>query len=253
VTSDEKLRVLHWNIHSWRDGAGAPNTAAVAALIRETSPDAVSLVEVNEPWGGPSALAEIAGACGYSWLFVPSLEFDEGGRGFGYGNALLTRVPVTAVHQWRVFSPGRPYDGTEPAEPRSVLLARLSPSRGLSPSEGLGPSLWVGSTHFPASDPGARKIAASTLRRLTRQLTGPWLICGDFNEEPSALFADAGPGAGPGGFAISPDPAKPTYPATRPTVSIDYSIAHPAVVMKTTVLRTPGSDHLPILTIATSP
>jgi endonuclease/exonuclease/phosphatase family metal-dependent hydrolase len=235
VTSDEKLRILHWNIHSWRDGAEAPNTAAVAALIRETSPDAVSLVEVNEPWGGPSALAEIAGACGYSWLFVPSLEFDEGGRSFGYGNALLTRVPVTAVHQWRVFSPGRPYDGTEPAEPRSVLLARL------------GPSMWVGSTHFPASDPGSRKIAASTLERLTRQLTGPWLICGDFNEEPSALFA------GTGAFAISPDPAELTYPANRPTVAIDYCVAHPAVAMETRVLRTAGSDHLPILTVATSP
>ena len=50
-----QLRMLHWNIHSWRDASGAPNHAAVAAVIRRTAPDVVSLVEVQESWGIPSA------------------------------------------------------------------------------------------------------------------------------------------------------------------------------------------------------
>jgi hypothetical protein len=49
-----ELRVLHWNIHSWRDTGGEPNSEGIVDLIREIRPDAVSLVEVDESWGMPS-------------------------------------------------------------------------------------------------------------------------------------------------------------------------------------------------------
>jgi endonuclease/exonuclease/phosphatase family metal-dependent hydrolase len=230
VTDD--LRVLHWNIHSWRDGAGVPNAAAVTALIRETAPDVVSLVEVNEPLGRPATLAGIADDCGYSWVFGPCLEYATGDHERGYGNALLTREPVTAVHQWRVFSPGRQYDGSEQSEPRVVLFGRL------------GTRLWVGSTHFPASDPDARESAGNRLQRLIRRLDGPWLICGDFNAEPRACFSSDG------SFTVSPDPVLPTYPASRPAIAIDYCIARPGLILESAVLDVAGSDHLPVLTTA---
>ena len=67
--------MLHWNIHSWRDDAGMPNHAAVAGLIRDTAPDVVSLVEVRESWGAPSALGGLADELEYYWVFVPALEF----------------------------------------------------------------------------------------------------------------------------------------------------------------------------------
>jgi endonuclease/exonuclease/phosphatase family metal-dependent hydrolase len=224
------VKLLHWNIHSWRDSRGTPNVAAVTALIRATEPDVVSLVEVNEPWGAPATLAGIADECEYSWVFGPCLEYvDEEGQG-GYGNALLTREPVTAVQQWRVFSPGRRYDGSEQSEPRIVLMARL-------PS-----GFWVGSTHFPAGDPTARASAGRRLQGLIRQLDGPWLICGDFNAEPSACFADDG------AFVVSRDLLRPTYPAGEPAVCIDYCIARPGMRVDSTVLDVAGSDHLPVLT-----
>jgi endonuclease/exonuclease/phosphatase family metal-dependent hydrolase len=228
---------LHWNVHSWRDAAGAQNTDAVAALIRETRPHAVSLVEVNEPWGAPTALTGIADECGYSWIFGPALEFGADQSARGYGNALLTRVPVTAVQQWRVFAPSRLYDGSESAEPRSVVLARLPFA---------GASLWLGSTHFPAGDAGARKVAALELRRVTSELARPWIVCGDFNAAPADCFADHGD------FLVSPDPARPTFPASRPKAAIDYCIASAGIFLNSEVLRTEGSDHLPLLTIARS-
>jgi endonuclease/exonuclease/phosphatase family metal-dependent hydrolase len=230
------LRVLHWNIHSWRTADGEPNAGAVTALISQTQPDVVSLVEVNEPWGEPSTLAQIADTCGYSWVFGPCLEYITKERRAGYGNALLTRERVTAVQQWRVFSPSRLYDGSEQSEPRAVLLARLGSAPG-------GSGFWVGSTHFPASDPDARKDAGLTLQRLTRGLDGPWLICGDFNDEPSACFIEDDT------FAVSRDLVRPTYPAARPVVSIDYCIARPGLVTETTALPAGGSDHLPVLTV----
>jgi endonuclease/exonuclease/phosphatase family metal-dependent hydrolase len=231
----DELRILHWNIHSWRDTGGEPNPEAVVNVIRENMPDAVSLVEVDESWGMPSILAEVAAECGYSWAFGPSFEFGTDATAGGFGNALLTTLPITAVQQWRLFSPPRPYDGTEPSEPRSVIMARLTFSDA---------PLWLGSTHLPANDSSDRTTAAHRLQELARRLTTPWIICGDFNAPPSACFADDGT------FVVSPDPVQPTYPAKHPTEPIDYCIAAPGIFLDSAVLQADGSDHLPLLTTA---
>jgi endonuclease/exonuclease/phosphatase family metal-dependent hydrolase len=224
------LRILHWNIHSWKDADGAPNRAAVAALIQRTAPDVVSLTEVNEPWGAPRTLTDVAEESGYSWIFVPSIEFGTDSSARGYGNALLTRVPVTAVQQLRVHAHPHGYDGSEPSETRSVILARLA-----------GPAAWVGSTHFPATRHSSRKAAAGRLRQLTRQLSAPWIICGDFNAPPGKLFD------GFGDMRVFPRRDEPTFPARRPRDAIDYVLAAPGVEVTAEVLRAPGSDHLPLL------
>lgn len=222
----EQVRVLHWNVHSWRDAEGKDNLRAVAEVIRETMPHAVCFVEVNEPWGEPSALAEVAAEGGYSWIFGPCLEFQPADPR-GFGNAVLARVPVTGVQQWRVFTPGSPYDGTEPTEPRTVLLARLALP---------GAPLWLGSTHFPASDQASRCIAADRLKSLLPRLPAPWIVCGDYNATRHELF---------GGELNTP--AEATYPAHAPMRPIDYVLASDGLSVRTTVLRVEGSDHLPVL------
>ncbi len=226
--------MLHWNIHGWRDAAGQPNPEAVITLIKDTDPHAVSLVEVDEPWGLPSALSEVAGRCGYAWAFVPSFEYGEDAGAGGFGNALLARTPVTSVQQWRLFTPPGGYDGSEPSEPRSVILAKLLPDSG---------PFWLGSTHFPRNDPDTRQEAARRLRQLVTHLDDPWLICGDFNSPPASCFGEHDT------VLISPDTVQPTYPASAPAETIDYCIAAPGVKATTTVLQAPGSDHLPLLTV----
>ena len=157
-----RLRMLHWNIHSWQDDSGAPNHAAVASLIRETAPDVVSLVEVRETWGAPSRLGELSDRLGYHWVFVPALEYDGAPPTVGYGNALLTKLPMSAVQQWEIHSPGR-YEGTEPSEPRTAVCARVS----------LGGAPGLGRRHAPAGQqrgrPGARaepvRLAAAAAGR----------------------------------------------------------------------------------------
>src|ERR1700684_3914745 len=122
--------MLHWNIHSWKDDRGAPNQAAVEGLIRDLRPDAVSLTEVSTAWGEAGARGEVSEALEYRGS--PATE--------GYGNALLTRLPILGVQQWRVHSPER-YVNTEPTEPRTVALARL---------DAAGTPRWAGTTHLPA-------------------------------------------------------------------------------------------------------
>ncbi len=230
-----QLRMLHWNIHSWRDGSGAPNHAAVAGLIRETAPDVVSLVEVRESWGNPSQLAELSERLGYHGVFVPALEFGGTPPALGYGNALLTKLPMVAVQQWEIHSPGR-YRGTEPSEPRTAACARVTLG---------GARLWVISTHLPASNSSDRAHALSRFAALLGQLDAPWLACGDFNT-PASTWAGELPGA-----TFWPDPPKATFPARRAIRAIDYCVASPGVgVERARVLRTAGSDHRPVLVTA---
>jgi endonuclease/exonuclease/phosphatase family metal-dependent hydrolase len=233
-----ELLVLHWNIHSWRDARGQPNPAAVAALLARHRPDVVSLTEVSEPWAAPSVLPRLARDAGYAWFFTPAVEMggDATGRDVparGYGNALLTRLPVLAAQQWRLTWPARVYDGTEPSEARTLALVRVAAG---------GTAVWAGSTHLPAGREEARAAALRRLTEVTGQLGPPWLICGDFNTRASRWLRRGQP------LAVAPRrPPRPTYPARLPVRAIDYGLASPGVRLRARVLHVTGSDHLPVL------
>jgi endonuclease/exonuclease/phosphatase family metal-dependent hydrolase len=224
-----ELSVLHWNVHSWKDAAGEPNADQVTALIRDTGPDVVSLVEVNEPWGSPATLTSIAAACGYRWVFVPCISYGGRPDRRGYGNALLSRVPIAAVQQVEVFAAAGGYVGPEESETRSAVFARTDSG------------FWAGATHFPANLRTARKTAAAALIDVLGQLGTPWIVAGDFNAAPSALFTGR-----TDLLRVYPSSGEATFPAHRPRVAIDYFLTSPDVAVTAEVLRVPGSDHLPV-------
>jgi endonuclease/exonuclease/phosphatase family metal-dependent hydrolase len=230
---DNPLKVLHWNIHSWRDASGAPNLETIADLVRETEPHVVSLVEVDEPWGTPDTLRELATQIGYTWIFVPCFEFGDQPPKGGFGNALLTTLPILAVQQWQLRWPPTQYDGTEPSEARSVVFAKLEFEHS---------SVWCGSTHLPRSDAQARTNAVHRLMALTRKLDNHWLLCGDFNT-PAESWLDSDRSV-----LVCPEPPQPTYPAHEPVEPIDYCVASPGLRVEGEVLEVGGSDHLPVVT-----
>lgn len=197
-----EIRILHWNIHSWRDDAGAPNVDAVASLLAATAPDVVSLVEVDEPWGGAPVLADLGRPVRLR-LGLPAHRPPRRRRraARGYGNALLVKAPIRAVQQWQLRWPPRLYDGSESSEARTVLLVRLDVG---------GAALWVGSTHLPRRSAAARSAALERLLTLTGGLDAPWLVCGDFNTAASTwLPAD-------GSVLLAPPSPVPSYPASAP-------------------------------------
>lgn len=227
-----ELRLLHWNVHSWRDPAGQPNLESIAGLVADADADVVSLVEVSEPWAAPAALPELARRGGYTWIFFPSVEIGGDDPVRGYGNALMTRLPPLAVQQWRLTWPPAVYDGTEPSETRSAALARVQAD---------GTPVWAGSTHLPARSGRARSAALRRLTALTERLEPPWVICGDYNT-PAARWVKPGQPVTTG-----PSPAQPTFPAHRPRKAIDYCIASPGLGLDARALPATGSDHLPVL------
>jgi len=164
------------------------------------------------------------------WVFVPAFEFGRDRPDGGFGNALLTRLPILAVQQWQLLWPPRLYDGSEPSEARSVLLARVQQMRA---------PFWAGITHLPRQDGQALTDALRRLATLTGSLTEPWLICGDFNTAASSW-----PGHDK---AVVASPAKLTYPVHEPAEPIDYCLASAAFRLDAEVLPGAASDHLPLL------
>lgn len=228
----DELRVLHWNIHSWRDDAGAFNLESVVHLVRATDSQVVSLVEVNESWGHPSVLDEVANRCGYASIFVPAFEFGTDSSTGGFGNALLSKLPILAVQQRQLVWPPRLYDGGEPSEQRSVVFAKFQTATG---------PVWIGSTHLPRSEADTRTDAAQRLAAMTQELTDQWLLVGDFNM-PASVWLDAHPS-----LRAYPTSGEPTYPTKHPVEPIDYCVAPQILPVRVEVLSEAGSDHLPIL------
>ncbi len=228
MAGNGQLSVLHWNIHSWKDDRGQPNHHAVEGLIRDTRPDVVSLTEVSTAWGDGRPLSEIGERLGYRWVFVPALEYRGSPATEGYGNALLTRLPILGVQQWRVHSPER-YTNTEPTEPRAVALARVDVA---------GTPVWVGSTHLPASREDERATALARLADLLKQLDAPWLVCGDFNTAIKTWRDEL-----PDGVTVVPRWRRATFPARHPLRAIDYALASPGLIARGHVVKKNGSDH----------
>ena len=229
--AEAHLRILHWNVHSWQDESGTPNVDVVVELVRDTAPDAVSLVEVDESWGAASCLGAVAERCGYASVFVPSFEHGQQQPAAGFGNALLTKLPISAVRQRQLVWPTTVYDGSEPSELRSVTLAKMG-------------SFWVGSTHLPRGSAEARTAALRRLISITEELDGAWLVCGDFNTPASSWLSGAD------AVVTAPRPAQPTSPANKPVAAIDYCLASLGLSLGAEVLDVNGSDHLPVLVTA---
>ncbi|AHH98559.1 endonuclease/exonuclease/phosphatase family protein [Kutzneria albida] len=232
ATQDFDVRMVHWNIHSWLDDAGGSNLEAVEELLQATEPHVVSLVEVDEEWSQPSALDELAARCGYASVFAPAFEFGGDEPRGGFGNAVLTKLPILAVRQRQLVWPTRTYDGSEPSEPRSVVFVKVQAPAG---------AIWTGSTHLPRSEAETRAGAARRLMAIAGGLDGCWALCGDFNM-PASAWASEYPD-----LAVEPSTGVPTYPTAAPDEAIDYCLAGPGVNLEAEVLSRTGSDHLPIL------
>jgi endonuclease/exonuclease/phosphatase family metal-dependent hydrolase len=227
-----ELRVLHWNVHSWRDDKNAPNRDRVADLVAATDPDVVSLVEVDEAWNTSSTLDELAIRCGYASIFSPTLEFGQDEPAGGFGNAILTRLPILAVRQRQLMWPVPGYDGSEPSEPRTAVFVKLQVG---------AQGTWIVSTHLPRTDEHTRTHAVRRLMTMVHGLNQPWLLVGDFNT-PAAAWIQ-----GHGRVRAHPDPPIATYPTKQPVEAIDYCVAPASQHVEAEVLTVQGSDHLALL------
>jgi endonuclease/exonuclease/phosphatase family metal-dependent hydrolase len=221
------MLVATWNIHGTRGVAGWPRPARILEVLAEIRPDLVALQEAQS-WLRPEA-AMLDEAALASLLDLRPLRVAPEEQGYR-GNLLLVRRD--AVIRRGPF--GLRLGG---AQPRGAIMAELDLGSG---------SFRVLCAHLSLGAARRREQARRLLAAALEPPGLPALVLGDLNERrvDGAALAVLAP-------AFGLPPAAPTFPALRPTLSLDRILGHPAglvpaVAVHGTPLARRASDHLPL-------
>jgi endonuclease/exonuclease/phosphatase family metal-dependent hydrolase len=228
ATMTRTLSAATWNIHGavGADGRYAP--ARIVGVLEEIGADIVALQEVASEQEHADFLADLERATGYH--VVAGLLRQR--RGSDFGNAILSRHPVTSVEHVDLA-----VDGYEPRGALDVCI-----------DAGLRLPLRVVATHLGLR-PGERR---EQVRRILAHVEGetphPTLLLGDLNEwylwgRPLRWLHSH--------FNERPH-APRTFPARRPLFALDRIWVSPAGSLRrlachSTPLARAASDHLPLV------
>ena len=227
-----ELTVVSYNIRHGRGGDDAVDLPRTATVLRHLGPDIVALQEVDHrvarSGGVPQAdsLGRLLGMEAAFGAFMPY----QGGE---YGMAILSRYPI--VGQAAIRLP-------EGNEPRIALRADV-----LLPN---GDTIIVVNVHFDwVADDAFRVAQATHLTTVLDTLSLPWILLGDFNDEPGsttlALFTSRAT------EARKPTADHFTFSATEPVKEIDFIFAAPRDAWEVGAARVVNepvaSDHRPVV------
>lgn len=195
------ILVTTFNVQRGRRPDGVIDVPLLASTCAAMHTDVLALQEVTEDQPGA-----VADACGMEHVFGPAIA--------GYGNVLLSRLPIVDVDVVDLpFSPGR--------EPRSAVVASTA---GVS---------------FAATHLGLRGDARPQLPVLLRALLDrppPHVLLGDLNDDDP----DVAP--------LQLAPPQRTFPAHRPRRRIDHVAVGGLAIQSVRVLDEQRvGDHRPLV------
>ena len=222
-----RLRVATYNIHRCVGRDGRKSFSRVAAVLQEINADIVALQEVTSHHDlAVDMLAFLAKAA--DMRAIEGFTLAESGA--PYGNALLSRLPISAVNRFDISVPGR--------EPRGVLEAVVNcDTRKIK--------IWA--THLGLGVRERRLQIHSLLAIIDGAETEAGLLLGDLNEwlgwsrALRTLYRR---------FAKSPTPA--SFPAWIPLFKLDRIWIRPlfgSIIVRahSTRMSRAASDHLPLV------
>lgn len=175
---ETQLRVVSYNLW-WRFAPDDELThdrrlPAIIETLRRVDPDVVGLQEVwVDRETGDSSAARIAEALGYHHVLTERVELD----GYGFGNAVLSRWPITGT-DWRPL-PSPP----ELDEFRTVLRADVDGPRG--PMQVFSTHLHWRFDHSGIRQDQVRAIC-EFIAESPKRTAMPPILCGDFNADPDS-------------------------------------------------------------------
>lgn len=237
-----------YNVHHFEGMDGVVSVDAIAAIVNDERPDLVGLQEVDRLAARTDLVdfpRELERLTGMSAVFGPNLSL-EGDTDAGYGNAILSRLPV---ERWANHPLPRLDVSTEQ---RGLLIADVTlPGGG---------SLTFATTHLEHTSAAERMHQVAAIREIvssTGSGESPIVLCGDFNAQPDSAemqlleswgLVDAWTQGGDqtAGLTI------PSVP--KPRARIDYIFVDAMLglrVLDTRIVaaQNPGaSDHLPVST-----
>lgn len=227
-------RVVTYNIRHGRGMDGRVDMERTAAVLRRLEPDIVALQEVDERAersGRVDQAAELGRLLGMHPAFGSFFPYQEG----RYGMAVLSRRPIKSVR-----SVGLP-PGNEPRVALAVEIER--PDLG---------SLMVVNVHLDwVRDDTFRLAQAEELARFLDGVDMPFILLGDFNDEPGSRTLDLFLGRAI--EAAKPPERRLTFPSDDPRREIDFVLAAPRGAWRTgtaeVVEEAAASDHRPVLAV----
>ena len=222
------FRVMTYNIHQGFNAGQIPSLDSLVDVISRESPDVLVLQEVVRGWmidEQHDALSVLSERLGLPYVFGPNI-------GDLYGNALLSRFPMTDVK--------RIHFAVQPSlkhQPRGAIGVRIG-------------DVLVVTTHLDdIAD------SSSIRQEQVRAILSAWsgertaIIAGDMNAEPGdlemGLFGEAG-------YGDLGEPAGPTTTMDDPPKRIDYIWGIGVIASNVHTVRAPSaSDHLALLVTVT--
>ena len=232
--SSKTLRVMTYNIHV---GVGVDkklDLPRVAGVINAQHPDLVGLQEVDRGVTRTQRIDEIVELSKLTrmdYAFAFNLHY-QGGQ---YGVAILSRFPIMATDH-------RLYQNTREAERRGFIRAEVSVD---------GRVLNFVTTHLDYQYDDGRLFEAQQLLKALKDVQGPLVIVGDFNDIPAGRayqlmryqFGDAWIESRSTDEGFS-------YPTDKPAKRIDYIFFRSTDRVRTKrawIVDTQASDHVPVV------
>ncbi|SDC56255.1 Metal-dependent hydrolase, endonuclease/exonuclease/phosphatase family [Sanguibacter gelidistatuariae] len=229
------FRLLDWNLHYGVSAEPAVELSDMAAVIRESGADVVTLQEVSRGWvmgGGADMATYLSQELDMEFVFVPAADRQ-------FGNVIM----------WK------PYLGELTGVERTALPFGDGPQSRSAISGTLtdGVPVRITSVHLQhrAENTPTRLEQLSVLLE-AQPVSGAYLLAGDLNAEPgwpephmlaAAGLVSAQDSAG--------NPADLTHPSLVPDQRIDWVFGSGVTFTNFAVLDTQESDHRPLVTTVT--
>jgi endonuclease/exonuclease/phosphatase family metal-dependent hydrolase len=233
---------MTYNVHSCIGKNGKASPSSIAEIIARYNPDVVALQELDMGLIRSGLIDQaqmIAKDLKMDFHFHPSLRLEKG----QYGNAILSRYPMTLIHAGELPSLSKRHD----LEKRGVLWVEVVCDNN---------KIHVFNTHLSLN----RKERSAQIDILLGQkwlkhprCQAPIIFCGDFNALPlSKVYRRLRTFLQDTQHHLNSRRPKKTWPSWFPIVRLDYifvsnDIKATNIFAPRTPLTNNASDHLPLI------
>ena len=224
--------VMTYNVHQGYDAFDIAGLDRTADTIEHEAPDVVVLQEVVRGWlidEQHDVLGYLSARLRMPYVFGPNI-------GDLYGNAILSRYPITEVRRIRYAKePGLSH------QPRGAIIARIGDSSTAKRA-------LIAVTHLDENaDAGA--VRTEQIRTLLNEIgtATPAIIACDCNAKPEAPELELITDSGFGDLALQSGGGGSTFPAPAPVERIDYIFGAGVTASQGRVIASTASDHRPVI------